>query len=75
MTNNNTIYFNLVLGYASGFATALNTGNVTTLSYYSSIAPQVSTILSLLLTMTNVSNQYSNPSNIVYSVVPDVGFA
>ena len=24
--------------------------------------------------MTNVSNQYSSPSNIVYSVVPDVGF-
>ena len=24
--------------------------------------------------MTNVSNEYSSPSNIIYSVVPDVGF-
>jgi len=66
--------FNLVLGYSSGFQTALNTGNVTTLTYSSSVSPQVSTIPSLLLTMTNISNEYSNPSNIVYSVVPDVGF-
>ena len=65
---------NIVLGYSSGFATSLNTGLLTTLSYFSSVSPQVSTIPSLLLTMTNVSNQYSSPSNIVYSVVPDVGF-
>ena len=66
--------FNIVLGYSSGFSTSLNTGNLTTLSYSSSISPQVSTIPSLLLTMTNISNQYSSPSNIVYSIVPDVGF-
>ena len=66
--------FNIVLGYSSGFATAINTGNLTTLTYNSSVSPQVSTIPSLLLTMTNVSNIYSSPSNIVYSVVPDVGF-
>ena len=65
---------NVVLGYTSGFATSLNTGNVTTLSYFSSVSPQVSTIPSLLLTMTNISNEYSSPSNIVYSLVPDVGF-
>jgi len=61
------------LGFSS-LATSVNTGNNTVLSYYSTIAPNVSPISSLFLTISNISNPYISPSNILYNIVPDVGF-
>ena len=66
--------FNLIVGYTSGFQTLPNLGLLTTLSYFSSIAPQVAPIPSLLITLTNISNSYSSPSSVLYSVVPNVNF-
>jgi len=66
--------FNLIMGYTSGFATAVNTGVNTILSYFSSVAPQVQPIPSLLVTCSNVDNRYSIPNNVIYSVVSDVAF-
>lgn len=66
--------FNLIVGYVAGFATVVNTGVNTILSYFSTIAPQVAPVPSLLVTCSNIDNKYSNPSNVIYSVVPDVNF-
>jgi hypothetical protein len=66
--------FNLIVGYVSNFATSQNTGNNTILTYTSSIAPQVQPNPTALMTISNISNEYSSPSSIIHSVVPDVGF-
>lgn len=66
--------FSLIMGYATNFATSQNTGNNTILTYTSSIAPQVQPNPTALMTISNISNEYSAPSSIIHSVVPDVGF-
>ena len=66
--------FSLIVGYATNFATSQNTGNNTILTYTSSIAPQVQPNPTALMTISNISNEYSSPSSIIHSVVPDVGF-
>jgi len=66
--------FSLIVGYATNFATSQNTGNNTILTYTSSIAPQIQPNPSALMTISNISNEYSSPSSIIHSVVPDVGF-
>jgi hypothetical protein len=66
--------FNLIVGYVAGFATVVNTGVNTILSHFSSIAPQISPVSSLLVTCSNIDNRYSLPSNVIYSVIPDVNF-
>lgn len=61
---------NKILGFTAGFATALNSGVGTTLSYTSTTAPQVQPNPTLYLSMTNIQNIYSVPSSIIYSVTP-----
>jgi len=70
----NVLKFNTFLGFTGSFTTSLNIGNNTILSFYSTTAPNVSTISSLFLTVSNISNPYTSPSNILYNIVPDVGF-
>jgi len=65
---------NLILGYAAGFTTSQNTGNNTILTYTSSVSPQVQPYPNALLTVSNISNNYSSPSSVLYNVVADVGF-
>jgi hypothetical protein len=66
--------FNLILGYAAGFATAVNTGVGTILTYTSSVAPQVVPSPNALVSISNISNIYASPSSIIYNVTPDVAF-
>jgi len=80
---------NELLGFAVGFTTDANTSNLFvpppnqdlisklangTLSYLSSVAPNVQPNSSILVAVSNIDNQYANPSSILYSVVPSVGF-
>ena len=66
--------FSLIMGYATNFATSQNTGVNTILTYTSSISPQIQPNPSALMTISNISNEYSSPSSVIHSVVPDVGF-
>lgn len=66
--------FSLIMGYATNFATSQNTGNNTILTYTSSISPQVQPNPTALMTISNISNEYSSPTSVIHSVVPDVGF-
>lgn len=63
---------NKFLGFVAGFATSLNSGVGTTLSYTSTTAPQVQPNPTLYLTMSNIQNIYAVPSSIIYSVTPTV---
>ena len=66
--------FSLIMGYVANFATSQNTGVNTILTYTSSISPQIQPNPSALMTISNISNEYSSPSSVIHSVVPDVGF-
>jgi hypothetical protein len=66
--------FSLIVGYATNFTTSQNTGVNTILTYTSSISPQVQPNPTALMTISNISNEYSSPSSVIHSVVPDVGF-
>lgn len=66
--------FSLIMGYTTNFATSQNTGVNTILTYTSSISPQVQPNPTALMTISNISNEYSSPSSVIHSVVPDVGF-
>lgn len=66
--------FSLIMGYATNFATSQNTGNNTILTYTSSISPQVQPNPTALMTISNISNEYSTPTSVIHSVVPDVAF-
>jgi hypothetical protein len=62
------------MGYASNFSTSQNTGNNTILTATSSVSPQIQPNPTALMTISNISNEYSSPSSVIHSVVPDVGF-
>jgi hypothetical protein len=64
--------FNEIIGYAVNFSTAINTGGGNTLSYLSSVAPQLQPNSSLLIAMSGIDNKYANPNTIIYSVAPNV---
>ena len=64
--------FNEIVGYAPNFATSINTGGGNTLSYLSTVAPQLQPNSSLLIAMSGIDNKYANPSSIIYSVAPNV---
>lgn len=66
--------FSLIMGYATNFTTSQNTGVNTILTYTSSISPQVQPNPTALMTISNISNEYSSPTSVIHSVVPDVGF-
>lgn len=66
--------FSLIMGYNTNFQTSQNTGVNTILTYTSSISPQIQPNPTALMTISNISNEYSSPSSVLHSVVPDVGF-
>jgi hypothetical protein len=66
--------FNKIIGFTAGFATAVNTGVGTNLSYISTTAPQVQPNPNLYIAISNIANKYSSPSSILYSVAPSVAF-
>jgi hypothetical protein len=67
--------FNVTMGFASGFATAANIGVGTNLTYNSTITPQIQPSPNALVGCSLVSNKYSTPSSLLYSVFPQVGLA
>jgi hypothetical protein len=66
--------FNKIIGFAAGFATAINTGIGTNLSYTSTTAPQVQPNSNVLFGLSNISNKYAAPSSVIFSVAPSVAF-
>ena len=67
--------FNSTMGFSAGFATDANIGAGTNLSYNSTITPQLQPSPNALVGCSLVSNKYSTPSSLLYSVVPNVGLA
>lgn len=65
--------FGSIIGFAASFATTASTAG-TTLTFLSSLAPQVQPNPNLLIAITGIDNKYSNPSTIIYSLSPQVGF-
>lgn len=77
---------NQIFGYVAGFATNQNLNNAYvppvspyvsklangTLSYISTTAPNVQPNSSVLLNMSNIDNDYSQPTGIIYTIVPSV---
>jgi len=78
--------FNIIVGYTAGFATAQNLNNAFvpptsqyvsklangTISYISTVAPNVQPNSSLLFSLSNIDNAYAQPSSILYTLVPSV---
>lgn len=77
---------NQIFGYVAGFTTDQNLNNAYvppvspyvsklangTLSYISTKAPNVQPNSSVLLNMSNIDNDYSQPTGIIYTIVPSV---
>jgi hypothetical protein len=77
---------NQIFGYVAGFATDQNLNNAFvppvspyvsklangTLSYISTTAPNVQPNSSVLLNMSNIDNDYSQPTGVIYTIVPSV---
>lgn len=66
--------FNLIVGYTAGFTTSQNTGVNTVLTYSSSVAPQVAPNPNCLITVSNISNIYANPSSVIFNLNANVAF-
>ena len=76
--------FSNIVGYTAGFASDINAGNTYippaspyvkkasdgTLSYLSTQAPNVQPNSSIYFSLSNINNPYSQPSSIIYSLVP-----
>lgn len=68
-----TANFNKIVGYTDGYATLLNLGVGTTLSYQSSTAPDISANTeTLLVSIDNIDNNYTGQSAIIYAVTATV---
>lgn len=78
---------NTLLGFPVNYTTDANTGNAYvppsgqdfisklangTLSYISTTAPDIQPNSSILVSVSNIDNAYSQPSSILYSIVPSV---
>lgn len=78
---------NKIFGYTAGFSTDLNQSNsyvppagdplvdkngAGTISYLSNTAPTLQPNQSLYFSISNINNQYSQPSSIIYALVPTV---
>ena len=70
--------FSELVGYADTFETGLNTGTATSkntnLSFNSTTSPKITPNFNLFLAISNIDNVYSNPSTIIHSISPSVGF-
>ena len=67
-----TANFNKIMGFAAGFATSINSGVGTILSYTSTVAPTVQPNPTLFVASSGIQNIYASPSSIIYSVTPTV---
>jgi len=79
-------FFNRIVGYASTFASNQNLNNAYTppvspyesklangtLSYLSTTAPNVQPNSSVILNISNIDNQYAQPTGTCYTIVPSV---
>ena len=65
--------FNQIVGYASDFESGLSSGIGTTLTFNSSLAPNVNPNSSVLVECNLIDNPFGNPSGIIYAIVPNVG--
>jgi hypothetical protein len=80
---------NQILGFSAGYSTNANTNNGYTppsgqdlisklgngtLSYLSTTAPNLQPNSSILVSVSNIDNQYAQPTSILYSIVPSVAF-
>ena len=77
--------FSSIIGFASGFASNANVGNTYappvsayesklangTLSNLSTVSPNVQPNSSVYLSLSNINNPYSQPSSIIYAMVPN----
>lgn len=78
---------NEIFGYVAGFATNQNLNNAFvppvsiyvskiastgTLSYVSTVAPNVQPNSSLLFSISNINNDYAQPTSVLYTLVPTV---
>ena len=79
--------FNNIVGYSANFATDPNINNayvppagsqyisksaIGTISYISTQAPNVQPNSSIYISVSNINNNYSQPSSIIYAIVPTV---
>lgn len=64
--------FSKIVGFADGFVST--TSGSLNMSFLSSVAPQVQPNPIIYLALTGIDNSYSNPSTIIYSLSPNVGF-
>lgn len=80
--------FNVVIGFTAGFTTNANIGNPSgspvetnyvsknqstgTISYISTISPQLQQNNNVLFSISNINNPYAQPSSIIYSLNPNV---
>ncbi len=65
--------FNEIVGYATDFESGLSSGTGTTLTFNSTIAPNVNPNSSVLVECNIIDNPFGNPSGIIYAIVPNVG--
>ena len=63
--------FNKIVGFSAGFTTT-SSNDGTTLSFTSSMSPEVQHSPSLLLSVSGVNNVYSQPPNILFCLSPTV---
>jgi hypothetical protein len=77
--------FNIIVGYAAGFTSSPNSiaspyvpvpksaiNSSGTISYLSTVAPQVQPNNNILFSLSNINSPYSQPSSIIYSINPSV---
>jgi hypothetical protein len=64
--------FNKIMGFIPNYATTAESGLTTNQTYSSTVAPQVQPNPSILLSLSNIDNKYSNPTSIFYSIAPTV---
>lgn len=67
--------FYKIIGFAPGFTSTATAGTFPNdLAFLSTSTPQVQPNPNLLISITGIDNKYSNPSTIIYSLSPNVGF-
>ena len=72
ISSTNTFY--KIIGFAAGFETGLNVGTNINRTSSSTSAPIIQPNANVYLSMSNIDNQYANPSSIIHSVVVNTGF-
>jgi hypothetical protein len=64
--------FNQIIGYASGFEIGIITGINESLTYSSSVSPDVNPNSNLLVDVNLIDNAFAQPTGVIASIVPDV---